>query len=153
MVLAHVVLGQFGENFLEKKTERNVRMVKSLLFRWMSPKRGDYLDDHHDHPVYSGGCRRREADELQTARLSDHYDDHCDLVQQRLGAHPCHPPTEVVEIILLIVVEYFNTMDNIISLSSHSLIAIGKKVMQFSSNNFKSKISLYPSISELLKEI
>ena len=36
---------------------------------------------------------------------------------------------------------------------SHSLIAIGKKVMQFSSNNFKSKISLYPSISELLKEI
>jgi hypothetical protein len=51
------------------------------------------------------------------------------------------------------IVEYFNTMDNIISLSSHSLIAIGKKVMQFSSNNFKSKISLYPSISELLKEI
>lgn len=51
------------------------------------------------------------------------------------------------------IVEYFNTMDNIISLSSHSLIAIGKKVMQFSSNNFKSQISLYPSISELLKEI
>ena len=51
------------------------------------------------------------------------------------------------------IVEYFNTMDNSISLSSHSLIAIGKKVMQFSSNNFKSKISLYPSISELLKEI
>ena len=51
------------------------------------------------------------------------------------------------------IVEYFNTMDNIISLSSHSLIAVGKKVMQFSSNNFKSKISLYPSISELLKEI
>ena len=51
------------------------------------------------------------------------------------------------------IVEYFNTMDNIISLSSHSLIAIGKKVMQFNSNNFKSKISLYPSISELLKEI
>ena len=51
------------------------------------------------------------------------------------------------------IVEYFDTMDNIISLSSHSLIAVGKKVMQFSSNNFKSKISLYPSISELLKEI
>jgi len=51
------------------------------------------------------------------------------------------------------IVEYFDTMDNIISLSSHSLIAIGKKVMQFSSNNFKSQISLYPSISELLKEI
>ena len=51
------------------------------------------------------------------------------------------------------IVEYFNTMDNIISTSSHSLIAIGKKVMQFRSNKFKSKISLYPSISELLKEI
>ena len=51
------------------------------------------------------------------------------------------------------IVEYFNTMDNIISTSSHSLIATGKKVMQFRSNKFKSKISLYPSISELLKEI
>jgi len=44
-------------------------------------------------------------------------------------------------------------LDNIISSTSHSLIAIGKKVMQFSSNNFKSQIFLYPSISELLKEI
>jgi len=51
------------------------------------------------------------------------------------------------------IVEYFDTLDSIISTTSHTLIAIGKKVMQFSSNNFKSKISLYPSISELLKEI
>ena len=47
----------------------------------------------------------------------------------------------------------FNELDTILNNSNHSLIAIGKKVMQFSSNNFKSKISLYPSISELLKEI
>ena len=51
------------------------------------------------------------------------------------------------------IVDYFDTLDNIISSTSHSLIAIGKKVMQFSSNNFKSQIFLYPSISELLKEI
>ena len=51
------------------------------------------------------------------------------------------------------IVDYFNTLDSIISTTSHTLIAIGKKVMQFSSNNFKSQISLYPSISELLKEI
>lgn len=51
------------------------------------------------------------------------------------------------------IVDYFDTLDNIISSTSHTLIAIGKKVMQFSSNNFKSQISLYPSISELLKEI
>ena len=51
------------------------------------------------------------------------------------------------------IVEYFDTLDSIISTTSHTLIAIGKKVMQFSSNNFKSQISLYPSISELLKEI
>lgn len=51
------------------------------------------------------------------------------------------------------IVEYFNTIDSIINTSSHSLIAIGKKVMQFSASDFKSQISLYPSISELLKEI
>ena len=51
------------------------------------------------------------------------------------------------------IVDYFDTLDSIISTTSHTLIAIGKKVMQFSSNNFKSQISLYPSISELLKEI
>ena len=51
------------------------------------------------------------------------------------------------------IVDYFNTMDSIIASSSHSLVAIGKKVMQFRSSNFKSPISLYPSISELLKEI
>lgn len=51
------------------------------------------------------------------------------------------------------IVDYFNMMDSIIASSSHSLVAIGKKVMQFRSSNFKSPISLYPSISELLKEI
>ena len=51
------------------------------------------------------------------------------------------------------IVDYFDTLDSIISTTSHTLIAIGKKVMQFSSKNFKSQISLYPSISELLKEI
>ena len=52
-----------------------------------------------------------------------------------------------------IIEGYFNEIDSILNESNHSLIAIGRKAMEFKSYNFKSKISLYPTISDLLKEI
>lgn len=47
--------------------------------------------------------------------------------------------------------EYFYEIDDILKRSKHKLIAIGRKAMDASNYNFESQISLYPSISELLK--
>ena len=51
------------------------------------------------------------------------------------------------------ITDYFNELDTILNNSNHSLIAIGKKAMEFLNHDFQSHISLYPTISELLKEI
>jgi len=51
------------------------------------------------------------------------------------------------------ITDYFNELDTILNKSNHSLIAIGKKVMEFLNHDFQSQISLYPTIPELLKEI
>jgi DNA-binding transcriptional MerR regulator len=51
------------------------------------------------------------------------------------------------------ITDYFNELDTILNNSNHSLIAIGKKAMEFLNHDFQSQISLYPTISELLKEI
>ena len=51
------------------------------------------------------------------------------------------------------ITDYFNELDTILNMSNHSLIAIGKKAMEFLNHDFQSQISLYPTISELLKEI
>ena len=51
------------------------------------------------------------------------------------------------------ITDYFNELDTILNMSNHSLIAIGKKAMEFFNHDFQSQISLYPTISELLKEI
>ena len=49
------------------------------------------------------------------------------------------------------VADYFYQMDDILKNSEHSLIAIGKKAMDMKSYDFNSNISLYPSVSDLLK--
>ena len=51
------------------------------------------------------------------------------------------------------ITDYFNELDTILNKSNHSLIAIGKKAMEFLNHDFQSQISLYPTIPELLKEI
>ncbi|MDB9927375.1 MerR family transcriptional regulator [Flavobacteriaceae bacterium] len=51
------------------------------------------------------------------------------------------------------ITDYFNELDTILNNSNHSLIAIGKKAMEFLNHDFQSQISLYPTIAELLKEI
>jgi len=51
------------------------------------------------------------------------------------------------------ITDYFAEIDSILDNSEHSLIAIGRKAMNFKSYDFKSKISLYPTVSELLKEL
>ena len=51
------------------------------------------------------------------------------------------------------ITDYFNELDTILNKSNHSLIAIGKKAMEFLNHDFQSQISLYPTISKLLKEI
>jgi len=51
------------------------------------------------------------------------------------------------------ITDYFNELDTILNNSNHSLIAIGKKAMEIINHDFQSQISLYPTISELLKEI
>lgn len=51
------------------------------------------------------------------------------------------------------ITDYFNELDTILNMSNHSLIAIGKKAMEFLNHDFQSQISLYPTISKLLKEI
>jgi hypothetical protein len=52
-----------------------------------------------------------------------------------------------------IIEDYFNELDSILNESNHSLIAVGRKAIEFKSYDFKSKISLYSTISDLLKEI
>jgi DNA-binding transcriptional MerR regulator len=47
--------------------------------------------------------------------------------------------------------DYFYEIDDILKKSKHSLIAIGRKAMDVESYVFKSQITLYPSVSELLK--
>ena len=51
------------------------------------------------------------------------------------------------------ITDYFAELDAILKNSNHSLIAIGKKAMNFSSHKFQSQISFYPTVSELLKEL
>ena len=51
------------------------------------------------------------------------------------------------------ITDYFNELDTILNKTNHSLIAIGKKAMEFLNHDFQSQISLYPTISKLLKEI
>tara|TARA_B110000046_G_scaffold74446_2_gene82449 strand:+ start:3958 stop:4851 length:894 start_codon:yes stop_codon:yes gene_type:complete len=51
------------------------------------------------------------------------------------------------------ITDYFAELDAILKNSNHSLIAIGKKAMNFSSHKFQSQISVYPTVSELLKEL
>lgn len=51
------------------------------------------------------------------------------------------------------ITDYFTEIDAILDNSEHSLIAIGRKAMDFKSYDFKSKISIYPTVSELLKEL
>lgn len=52
-----------------------------------------------------------------------------------------------------IIEGYFNEIDSILNESNHSLIAVGRKAMEFKNYGFKSSISLYPTITDLLKEI
>lgn len=47
--------------------------------------------------------------------------------------------------------DYFYEIDDILKGSKHSLIAIGRKAMDVASYDFNSEISLYPSVTELLK--
>ena len=49
------------------------------------------------------------------------------------------------------VLEYFNEIDEILKESKHSLIAIGKKAIDVRGHKFQSKISLHPTVTELLK--
>ena len=51
------------------------------------------------------------------------------------------------------ITDYFTEIDAILDNSEHSLIAIGRKAMDFKSYDFKSKIAIYPTVSELLKEL
>ena len=47
--------------------------------------------------------------------------------------------------------DYFYQIDDILKDSKHSLIALGRKAMDVESYEFNSNITLYPSVSELLK--
>ena len=47
--------------------------------------------------------------------------------------------------------EYFYQIDEILKDSKHSLMALGRKTANLSSDSFQSKISLFPSVAELLK--
>ncbi len=49
--------------------------------------------------------------------------------------------------------DYFYEIDNILKGSKHSLIAIGRKAMDLTSYDFTSDITLYSSVTELLKEL
>ncbi len=48
---------------------------------------------------------------------------------------------------------YFKEIDSILKGTNHQLIAIGRKINLVKSSNFKSKIALYNSVSDLLKEL
>jgi len=48
---------------------------------------------------------------------------------------------------------YFNKIDNILKDSNHQLIAIGQKSSLVNTENFRSKIELYTSVSDVLKEL
>ena len=48
---------------------------------------------------------------------------------------------------------YFNKIDNILKDTDHQLIAIGQKSSLVNTENFKSKIELYKSVSDVLKEL
>lgn len=49
--------------------------------------------------------------------------------------------------------DYFYHIDSILKNSKHSLIAIGKKAMDMKSYDFNSKITMYPTVTELLKDL
>lgn len=49
--------------------------------------------------------------------------------------------------------DYFYQIDDILKNSEHSMIAIGRKAMDMESYDFNSEISLYPTVSDLLKEL
>mgnify|MGYP005991057979 CR=1 FL=1 len=51
------------------------------------------------------------------------------------------------------VVDYFNQIEELLKVTNHKLIAIGKKAMSVQNMPFKSNISTYPSVVELLKEL
>jgi len=48
---------------------------------------------------------------------------------------------------------YFNKIDDILKDTNHQLIAIGQKSSLVNTENFKSKIELFTSVSDLLKEL
>ena len=49
--------------------------------------------------------------------------------------------------------DYFNKIDNILKDTNHQLIAIGQKFSIVNTENFKSKIELYTSVSDMLNEL
>ena len=49
--------------------------------------------------------------------------------------------------------DYFNELDTILEGSNHKLIALGNKAIQMTDYNFKSDISLYPSVIDLLENL
>ncbi|MDG1698388.1 MAG: MerR family transcriptional regulator [Polaribacter sp.] len=49
--------------------------------------------------------------------------------------------------------DYFNKIDNILKDTNHQLIAIGQKSSIVNTENFKSKIELYTSVSDMLNEL
>ncbi len=49
--------------------------------------------------------------------------------------------------------DYFLEIDTLLNKRDHSLIAIGKKAMNFKDYKFNSHISVFPTVSELLKEL
>ncbi|MCG1036664.1 MerR family transcriptional regulator [Polaribacter sargassicola] len=51
------------------------------------------------------------------------------------------------------VKEYFNEIESVLEGTNHQLIALGRKTQLINEDNFKSKISLYNSVSDLLKEL
>lgn len=48
---------------------------------------------------------------------------------------------------------YFDEVDTILKETEHRFVAIGGKVMRMKNRKFQSRINLYPSISDLLKEL
>lgn len=67
------------------------------------------------------------------------------------GQEICFVSSMTVEPYADKVLDYFHQIDAILDNSKHSLIAIGRKAMDVTDANFKSKISLYPSVTDLLK--
>lgn len=51
------------------------------------------------------------------------------------------------------IVDYFYEIENILKNTDHQLFAVGKKAMDVSSIDFKSKISVFPSAIELLNQL